>query len=69
MGQYEVRHAQTVTLTSFFLVFTLRTEDLRWPLTVMMGAEGVTIAAREVELSASLATSPLSLADAMNSSD
>jgi hypothetical protein len=58
-----------VTLTSFFFVFTLRIEDLRLPLTVMIGAEGVAIPAREVEFCASLATSPLSLADAMNSSD
>lgn len=44
----------------FFLA--LRVEDLRLPLRVMLGAAGV-------EASGSLVASPLSLADAMISSD
>jgi hypothetical protein len=61
-------YAQTAPLTrGFFLA--LRPEDLRRPLTVMAGAAGVAVSATGVEVSSSLLASPLSLADAMVSSD
>jgi hypothetical protein len=67
MDQYEVRYTRSLQPTSFF--FVLRAEDLRLLLTVMMGAAGVAILANNFESAACLTTSPLSLADAMNSSD